>query len=183
MQYKNRELESMQINEKQKNDELEKQIYDYNEIKDQIHASENKLLEERSIAKQSIQRLNEENDQLSNKLKEKESEDQGQMMVVNKILGDLLSESSKSCDFLSNINFTVLSIPQKLSNLEKLVKYLFCEKEYSDKKYNKLMELHNEAVQLNNKASNKFSTNAYQKLIDENCELKKQISIVKNEVM
>jgi hypothetical protein len=179
--YKIRELERDLSITKQKVDEQDRYILESNDVRAQLHNAESRLLEERAISKQAIQRLTDELDANNQKLHEKVTEEQSQLLIVSKILTDLLAESSKNCDFLSNINFAILSVPQKLSNLEKLVRYLFCEKEYSEKKYSKLMELHNEAVELNNKVSNKFNPDTFKKLNEENNELKKQIGYIKEQ--
>lgn len=180
-EYKIMELERDLKSARQKIEEQERYILESNDIRAQLHNAESRILEERASSKQTIQRLTDELDANHQKLHDKVTEEQSQLLIVSKILTDLLNESSKNCDFLSNINFAILSVPQKLSNLEKLVRYLFCEKEYSEKKYNKLMELHNEAVELNNKVSNKFNPDSFKKLSEENNELKKQISYIKEQ--
>ena len=180
--YKVEDLEIALKNSNNRIKELEKFIDENepNELRKQLRDAEDSSREQDVRYKENMKRANEDVEDALSKIRSKDDEDQNQSNVVNKILTDILKDASLNCDFLSNINFTLLSIPQKLSNLEKLVKYLFCEKEYSDKKYNKLMELHNEAIEINNKACSKFTPEAFRKLTEENNELKRQIGQIKN---
>ena len=146
-----------------------------------LKASDSIIAEERAISKQAVQRLEGEAEALTKKLKAKETEEQALNANIHKLLNNILIDASKQSNFLTSINFTTLAIPQKIINLDKLIRYLFCEKDYADKKYSKLLELHSEAIEINNKACAKLPLEAYKKLTDENNELKKQIDFLKSE--
>ena len=150
-------------------------------LKEQLESAEKSLQKEKLSFQEEVLRAKEEMVMKFNEIKEINVKYEEELNTINRILSTVLKTSAGKCDFLSNIDFNELTANQKLSNIEKLVKYLLYEKEYTEKKYKQLMNLHNETIGMKNKEANSYNIDQTQRLLEENNELKREIVLLKNE--
>ena len=90
-------------------------------------------------------------------------------------LMDLLQEGAQEYDYLKNIDYTKESTNFLLDETGRLIEYLLQEKRSSEKKYTKLLELHDKLVEINSKSQEKYNVEYIYGIADENDKLKEEL--------
>ncbi len=94
---------------------------------------------------------------------------------ISGTLAEVLNLGRPYFEYLRAVNVESLSIKEKIGCLNKLVKQLIGEKERAEAKYDKLLDLHNQLIELNSKNEEVFNPNRMDELAEENGSLRKQL--------
>ena len=95
---------------------------------------------------------------------------------VNNIINEILNEGKNHLDSIKALRVELLSTKEKFGCLNNLFKILSEGKASAEEKYNKLLDLHNQLIELNSKSEEVFNPNRVSELSDENAGLRKQLN-------
>jgi len=94
---------------------------------------------------------------------------------ANEIFTRILKKGAKYVDSLRGIDIEQLSLKEKANSLEKVFTCLFDEKTREESKYNKLLELHNQLIEVNSKNEQLYSPHKLMEFEDMNGKLRNEL--------
>jgi len=182
---RNLERENFKLNDLLKETEKRAQIAE-EELKNarlELTVREDQYNEKLQILETEIKAIREKEIQLSelnakNRQKQKKFTEELDAPYINSTLNEMLNAGKSQLDSIKSINLDVLSMKEKIGCLNKLFKVLLEEKNSATEKYEKLLELHNQLIELNSKNEEVFNPSRIQELVDENSRLKNQLDAV-----
>jgi len=91
---------------------------------------------------------------------------------------NILENGSREYDYLKSINLEGANVENLLDQVNELFGYILTEKKSLEQKYDKLLELHNNLIEMNTAREEKYSAEYIYKLADENEILRNELNRV-----